>query len=245
MIASAGAESSQRLRMSSRSALAAISAARLAEERADAMDYYLGDMSRDMPAQDGRSRAVSTDVADTIEGLMPPLMDIFAGSDEVVRFEPVGPEDEAAAQQETDYVNHVFMQQNPGFMVLYSFIKDALLSKIGIVKVWWEECEDEIRETYPSLSLATVYNTLDVLVKAGAVYTLGEAGDNTLHYDADTEPHVNLACLRCHRVIDFPSEHIVQVESEVQQTSGYRLLGARVMYYGLCPECQAESERTH
>ena len=108
-------------------ALAAISAARLMEDRADAMDYYLGDMRKDMPAQDGRSRAVSTDVADTIEGLMPSLMDIFAGSDEVVRFEPIGPEDEAAAQQETDYVNHVFMQQNPGFMVLYSFIKDALL----------------------------------------------------------------------------------------------------------------------
>jgi len=133
-------------------ALAAISAARLAEERADAMDYYLGDMNKDMPAQDGRSRAVSTDVADTIEGLMPSLMDIFAGSDEVVRFEPVGPEDEAAAQQETDYVNHVFMQQNPGFMVLYSFIKDALLSKVGIVKVWWEEREEESRETYYDLT---------------------------------------------------------------------------------------------
>jgi GNAT superfamily N-acetyltransferase len=112
-------------------ALAAISAAQLAEERADAMDYYLGHMNKDMPPQEGRSRAVSTDVADTIEGLMPHLMDIFAGSDEVVRFEPVGPEDEAAAAQETDYVNHVFMQQNPGFMVLYSFIKDALLSSRG------------------------------------------------------------------------------------------------------------------
>ena len=52
-------------------ALAAISAARLAEERSDAMDYYLGHMAKDMPAQDGRSRAVSSDVADTIEGLMP------------------------------------------------------------------------------------------------------------------------------------------------------------------------------
>jgi hypothetical protein len=124
-------------------ALAAISADRLMEERADAMDYYLGDMRKHMPAQEGRSRAVSTDVADTIEGLMPNLMDIFAGSDEVVRFEPVGPEDEAAAAQETDYVNHVFMQQNPGFMVLYSFIKDALLSKVGIVKVWWDEREEE------------------------------------------------------------------------------------------------------
>lgn len=133
-------------------ALAAMSAARLAEERADAMDYYLGNMAKDMPAQDGRSKAVSTDVADTIEGLMPSLMDIFAGSDEVVRFEPVGPEDEEAALQETDYVNHVFMQQNPGFMTLYSFIKDALLSKVGIVKVWWEESEEEERETYYDLS---------------------------------------------------------------------------------------------
>jgi hypothetical protein len=133
-------------------ALAAISAAKLMEERADAMDYYLGDMRNDMPAQEGRSRAVSTDVADTIEGLMPNLMDIFAGSDEVVRFEPVGPEDETAAAQETDYVNHVFMQQNPGFMVLYSFIKDALLSKVGIVKVWWEEREEEQRETYYDLT---------------------------------------------------------------------------------------------
>jgi hypothetical protein len=133
-------------------ALAAISAARLMDERADAMDYYLGDMRKDMPAPEGRSRAVSTDVADTIEGLMPNLMDIFAGSDEVVRFEPIGPQDEAAAAQETDYVNHVFMQQNPGFMVLYSFIKDALLSKVGIVKVWWEEREEESRETYYDLT---------------------------------------------------------------------------------------------
>jgi hypothetical protein len=79
---------------------------------------------------------------------MPPLMEIFASGDEVVRFAPVGPEDVAAAEQETDYVNHVFMQQNNGFLVLYSFIKDALLSKVGVVKVWWE-CRAEVeRETY-------------------------------------------------------------------------------------------------
>jgi hypothetical protein len=134
------------------SAMAAVTAAQLMGDRAKAQAYYQGDMTQDMPAQDGRSRAVSTDVSDTIEGLMPQLMDIFAGSDEVVRFEPVGPEDEEAAQQETDYVNHVFMQKNPGFMVLYSFIKDALLSKTGIVKIWWEEREQEERETYYDLT---------------------------------------------------------------------------------------------
>lgn len=134
------------------SALAGMQDAKLAANRADSMAYYNGDMSKDMPAQDGRSKAVSTDVADVIEGLMPNLMDIFAGSDEVVKFEPVGPEDEEAAQQETDYINHVFMQQNEGFMVLYSFIKDALLQKIGLVKVWWDEHEQEERETYYDLT---------------------------------------------------------------------------------------------
>jgi hypothetical protein len=45
----------------------------------------------------------------------------------------------------------VFMQQNAGFLVLYSFIKDALLSKVGVVKVWWETREEEERETYLDL----------------------------------------------------------------------------------------------
>lgn len=132
-------------------ALASASTSKLQSERARALEYYYGDMSADMPALDGRSSAVSTDVADTVEGLIPPLMEIFAATDEIVEFAPVGPEDEAAAQQETDYVNHVFYQLNDGFLILYSMIKDALLSKTGICKVYWEDEEREERETYYDL----------------------------------------------------------------------------------------------
>lgn len=174
-------------------ALATMSSGTLMEERAKAMDYYLGEMDDDMPAEEGRSRAVSTDVADVIEGLMPQLMDIFAGSDEVVRFEPVGPNDEDAAAQETDYVNHVFMQQNPGFMVLYSFIKDALLSKVGIVKVWWEESEQEQRDTFYDLT----DDQYDLLLEAveqsdGALEIIehterdGQDDDDGRNYDEET-----------------------------------------------------------
>jgi hypothetical protein len=129
-------------------ALSADQAAKLSEERERAMDYYNGDMSSDMPSVPDRSKAVSHDVADTVEGLMPSLMEIFCGGDEVVKFNPVGPEDEDAAQQETDYINHVVMQQNEGFLVIYSFAKDALLSKNGFVKIHWEEKETEERETF-------------------------------------------------------------------------------------------------
>lgn len=129
-------------------ALSSQLSSRLSQEREDAMRYYLGDVSKDLPAADGRSRAVSMDVLDTVEGLMPSLMEIFSSSDKVVRFEPVAEGDEDAAEQETDYVNHVFMQKNLGFLVLYSFIKDALLSKVGVVKVLWDSHETEEHETY-------------------------------------------------------------------------------------------------
>jgi hypothetical protein len=144
----------------------------LAAERKRAMDYYLGDMSEDMPALPGRSSAVSTDVADVVHGLMPSLMEIFCASDEVVEFEPVGPEDVEAAAQETDYVNHVFMQKNNGFQVLYDFIFDALLQKNGVAKVFWEVSEREERETYFDLdddTLALLIADPDVEIVAHTV----------------------------------------------------------------------------
>ena len=98
----------------------------------------------------------------------------------------------------------------------------------------------DLKPRYPSLSLATVYNTLEALVELGAIHALGDAGDNATHYDADTTPHLNLACVRCHRVIDIPSTQLAALEEEAQRRTGYRLLGARVVYYGLCPDCQRE-----
>lgn len=92
-----------------------------------------------------------------------------------------------------------------------------------------------------TLSLGTVYNTLDALTRLGLVTTLGEVGDSdSTRYDADTGPHVNLACIRCRRIIDIQSAYVHQLAAEIEQTSGYALLGARVLYYGICPECQAK-----
>lgn len=105
-----------------------------------------------------------------------------------------------------------------------------------------QEIYEELKPTFPSLSLATVYNTLEALVELGAVHALGDAGDNATHYDADIEPHLNLACVRCHRIIDLPLAQLSALEEEARRRTGYRMLGARIMYYGLCPDCQREEE---
>lgn len=147
--------------------MSATGADTLSTERKKALDYYMGDktLSGDMPTLENQSEAVSNDVADTVDGLMPGAMKILCGGNEVVKFEPTGPEDIAAAEQETDYVNHVAMQMNPGFMVIYNFCKDAFLSKTGIVKVGWECREEEIEESYDGLDdmqFDTLINEPDV-----------------------------------------------------------------------------------
>lgn len=166
-------------------ALSAMAASKLSAEREKAMDYYHGDVSKDLPNLEGRSQAVSFDVSDTIEGLMPQLMEIFASGDKVVEFDPVGPEDEEAAEQETDYVNHVFMQQNPGFLVLYSFIKDALLSKVGVVKVRWHTEEREERTTYYDIDdaqLAMLVNDPDVEIVEHTVKNSDAGAESAASY---------------------------------------------------------------
>ncbi len=62
--------------------------------------------------------------------------------------------------------------------------------------------------------------------------------------DVDDGSRVNLACcVSCRRAIDLPSQHLRVLDQEIAAASGYRLLSARVVYYGLCPECQARIRR--
>ncbi len=100
---------------------------------------------------------------------------------------------------------------------------------------------NQLKEAYPSLSLATVYNTLEVLAELGLVTALGHAGDDQMHYDGSTEAHINIACVQCHQIVDIPSDLIDQVKQEVKHASGYELLCNRVMYYGICPSCQKKT----
>lgn len=115
--------------------------AELTESREIALEYYKGVMS-DVPSLRGRSSIVSHDIADTIEAVMPDLVEIFEG-DEVVNFVPSNSDDIAGAKQETDFVNYVFFNHNPGYEILYTAIRDALIMKIGVFVWHWEDgCPD-------------------------------------------------------------------------------------------------------
>lgn len=94
----------------------------------------------------GRSQVVMSDVADTIEWIMPSLMRIFYGGMDVVSLEPQGPEDEAKAKLMEEKINYDFQRGMNGFQILYDFFKDALLYKMGVTKYrWMKETRTEKR----------------------------------------------------------------------------------------------------
>lgn len=117
--------------------------------RALATEYYYGMPFGD--EEDGRSQVVSMDVRDTVQGILPSLMRIFFGPERVVEFMPQGPEDIQNADQATDYVDFIFKRDNPGFKILHSAFKDALVRKCGIVKYWWDESVEVRAESFSML----------------------------------------------------------------------------------------------
>lgn len=127
---------------------------KLSEARRKNLQYYLGRAVGDLapPEIDGRSSFVDSSVADTVNGLMPSLLKVFASGDNVVEFSPQKQADEEVASQVTDYINYVFYRQNPGFQIIRTWFTDALLQKNGILKVLWSKDSTETREEYNCLS---------------------------------------------------------------------------------------------
>lgn len=115
----------------------------LVQERAAAMDHYHGRPYGD--EIEGQSQVVSRDLAEAVDWVVPAIIRTYVASGNVVEFLPVGPEDEEGAEQETDYINHLIMQKNDGFLVIHDCVKDALILKNCYIKHWYEEAE-KVRE---------------------------------------------------------------------------------------------------
>jgi hypothetical protein len=126
----------------------------ITKDRLKAEKYYRGDLFGD--ERQGHSKVVSRDVAEAVDSMMPSLMKIFSAGDQVVSFNPTKAEEEEQAAQATDYVNWIWSDQNPGYENMHTWIKDALLSKLGTIKVWWEEAPKISRETYEGLDDASL-----------------------------------------------------------------------------------------
>ncbi len=152
---------------------------KLTTQRADLHEYYLAEkMGKKV---EGRSNVIMSDVSDTIEALMPDFMKIFYGGKNVVQISGRrGEEDEIAAKFMEEKVNFDLQKQNDGFNIIYDWIKDALLYKMGVVKYSWEKRDITEKKSYKDLTadeIMTIVSNPDYIV--GSVKAMFVAEDGT------------------------------------------------------------------
>lgn len=94
-----------------------------------------------------------------------------------------------------------------------------------------------LQETHPTMSLATVYKTLDCFKKKDLVQELN-VGEDSYRYDAYISSHPHLICVECHDVVDMESKILQNIREEVSAETQFRLLSEQLYFYGICPKCQ-------
>ena len=85
------------------------------------------------------------------------------------------------------------------------------------------------------LSLSTVYYTLNELSKRGIIKML-EFDKMENRYEGSTSNHLNLVCIGCGRIQDFPGTIPIS-SKEVEEQMGFRPSEVRFEYYGYCKKC--------
>lgn len=99
-----------------------------------------------------------------------------------------------------------------------------------------------LQATYPTMSLATVYKTIDILHEIGLVQILN-AGEDSFRYDADTSDHAHIRCVECGKVEDVHDLDIDKFNKGIEKNTRYQLVGQQFYFYGVCPGCQKENNK--
>lgn len=117
------------------------------------LQYYKAEATGELapPSIPDRSSIVSSDVADTVEWMLPSLVRVFAASPDAVECEPRQQRFAPQAKLASEYMRHVFWKKNEGFDVLNAWFRDALVQKVGFVRVDWEDEERDVEESYKGL----------------------------------------------------------------------------------------------
>ncbi len=95
---------------------------------------------------------------------------------------------------------------------------------------------DQLKPEFPNLSMGTVYRNINILLDQGLIQKI-EAGSSFDRYDANTEPHYHFLCKECGAVDDIPFELFKTLNEDVSQSTGYKIDGHRLDFFGICPEC--------
>jgi Fur family peroxide stress response transcriptional regulator len=94
-----------------------------------------------------------------------------------------------------------------------------------------EAIYERIRESMPTVSLATVYKTLNELVSIGELRRFDVNG--TSHFDTRTDQHAEVVCLKCNVIVDVAAPGTTPAPA----VPGFQIVGQTQTFYGYCDRC--------
>jgi Fur family transcriptional regulator, ferric uptake regulator len=100
-----------------------------------------------------------------------------------------------------------------------------------------DEIYSMVRRVIPHISLGTVYRNLEILAEKGYVDKLEYGGQR--RFDGNREKHFHIQCLGCGSVTDIPLNTVERFEVSREKILNYRLSGYRLIFLGICDECNA------
>lgn len=118
----------------------------------------------------------------------------------------------------------------PQRIELYKIIKNCKHPTV-------EEIYHKVNETYPTISPATVYKTIELLRGIGEIQEISVI-HGKIRYETNMTPHINLHCVKCGKVEDVHFDQIKDWVSEVAKRSQYEIKSQSFDFFGNCPECQ-------
>lgn len=189
----------------------------LAQDRALLIDLYLG--ANTDPAPTGRSQVVDRSVFETIQWILPSLCRIYAGGSDLVTIPPLGPDDEQAAKQEAEYLNHVIQNTNPWFELFNTWSTDALLTRNAYFLAYLDKTRDVEVERYERQTpegVALLMQDKDVEVLSSKQYPSDTLGQPEMLLDLEVR-RVKESRKLCIKVL--PPERV----KVSQYTPSYRL----------------------
>ncbi len=104
-----------------------------------------------------------------------------------------------------------------------------------------DEVYEMVRKRLPRISLGTVYRNLDILSELGEIQKL-ELGGDLKRFDREPRKHYHIRCMHCGRVDDAPIAPLNQIENELYGATVYTIIGHRLEFEGLCPQCSKTFE---
>ena len=158
----------------------------ISETRMENYDYYVGREYGN--ERDGFSSVVTREAMEAVEWALPSIMRVFTSSNDVVSYEPVGPEDEQEARQQTQIANHYLTRENNSFLAMYNWFKDTLMYPNGYIKLFMDERITTSVEEFEGLDALQLQAALTGLMMQGEVQVVEQEST----YEELTDPLGNV-----------------------------------------------------